>query len=150
MENNEPSPKTLPVEKAPQATNGDANLPTSDIPQTELPPTDNGTTNETRKESDTPAEFRPLFGRLQSSDGIAARRPSVQFVPQVKVDGSDRSRSRRPTREAGVRRLSSPPPPKWVMLGLTLRTICTDMITASSSLACLLTHLTTVTPLTSL
>ncbi|TKX26475.1 putative universal stress family protein [Elsinoe australis] len=111
MENNEPSPKTLPVEKAPQATNGDANLPTSDIPQTELPPTDNGTTNETRKESDTPAEFRPLFGRLQSSDGIAARRPSVQFVPQVKVDGSDRSRSRRPTREAGVRRLSSPPPP---------------------------------------
>ncbi|KAG8627259.1 hypothetical protein KVT40_004742 [Elsinoe batatas] len=117
MDLNEPSPKTVPAEKAPEptATNGAAALPTSEIPpQTELPPVDtnlSGDATNTDTNGEQPSELRPFPGRLSSIQGLSARRPSVQFLAQVKVDGGERSRSRKPTRESGARRLSSPPPP---------------------------------------
>ena len=73
-----------------------------------------------------PAWRRPTL-RFDGSDEGALRRPSVQFVPQVKTDGADsqrasRSSSAQPTSRqtrpslagpggVGGRRMSSPPPP---------------------------------------
>ncbi|KAF2153660.1 hypothetical protein K461DRAFT_253707 [Myriangium duriaei CBS 260.36] len=113
MDAQSPSPKTLPVRDVGQVASGDGAKATPDISQTDLT---EGTTNKATADSQENISAqqgvgRPLFARRSLGSDGNPRRTSVQFLPQVRVDGGERSLSRKPASEASVRRLSSPPPP---------------------------------------
>jgi len=113
MDFDEPSPSSQ-VTAQPYLTYNNANtLPTADTPSdAQVPPAEASSNGAAVNQHDDLAPLRPPHVRANTSESLAGRRTSVQFLPQVQVEGSiERSRSRKPTRESGGRRMSSPPPP---------------------------------------